>query len=69
MVYLQCRQVDSDRIVFQTRPRQAALPSDPLEIVGIPFRVRDCPFPEAGLYLMELVYNGVVIGQQDLAVR
>jgi hypothetical protein len=51
------------------RPWRAKLPSDPLEVVGLPFRIRDIAFAEAGLYWLQFWYNGKVLSQQPLVLR
>jgi hypothetical protein len=50
-------------------PWRAALPTDPLETVGLPFRLRDIEFSEAGLYWVEFWYNGGLLAQQPLLLR
>ena len=55
--------------VFETPPRQIAFGADPLEVVGLPFRIRDCPFPQAGLYLVQFWYNDAKIEERPLRLR
>lgn len=56
-------QADSGLVVFRTRIRRVSFGNDPLEAVGIPFRIRDCRFPAAGLYWVQFWYNEVSIAQ------
>lgn len=41
----------------------------PLEVVGIPFRLRDCRFPTAGAYAVQFWYNGAKIAERPLQLR
>ena len=62
-------QADSNDAIFQTRTRAVAFPTDPLEVVGLSFRLRNCSFPEAGLYWIQFWYNDAMIAQQPLLLR
>jgi hypothetical protein len=42
---------------------------DPLETVGIPFRIRDCRFPQAGRYSVQFWYNGTKLEERPLGLR
>jgi hypothetical protein len=42
---------------------------DPLRVVGFLFRIRSCPLWRAGLYWVELRYNGEVIAHQPLTAK
>jgi hypothetical protein len=50
-------------------PWRADLPSDPLEVVGLPFRIRNIEFPEAGLYWVQLWYNSQLLAQASVLLR
>jgi len=52
-----------------TQPWRANLPGNPLEVVGLPFRIRDIEFLEPGLYWLQFWYNGRVLSQQPLVLR
>ena len=62
-------QADTGQVVFRTRTRSASFGNDPLKVVGIPFRIRNCEFPAAGLYWVQFWYNAEVIGQQPILLR
>ncbi len=51
------------------QPWRANLPSDPIDVVGLPFRIRDIDFPEPGVYAIQFWYNGTVLSQQPLVLR
>jgi hypothetical protein len=55
--------------VFETPNRQIAFGADPLEVVGVPFRIRDCPFPRAGVYLVQFWYDGEKVEERPLRLR
>jgi hypothetical protein len=60
---------ESGRVVFRTRTRTLPLRNDPLQVVGITFRIRNCLFQEAGLYWVQFWYNEQNIAQQPLVLR
>lgn len=62
-------QADTEAVVFQTRERVVAFPTDPLEVSGLSFRLRGCTFPEAGLYWVRFWYNDVMLARQSLLLR
>ncbi len=55
--------------VFETRGRPISFGPDPLEVVGVPFRIRDCSFPQAGLYAVQFWYEGEVVEERVLRLR
>jgi hypothetical protein len=60
---------DTETIVFSTSTRRLPLGTDPLELTSLFFRIRECPFPEPGMYQVQFWYNGEVIAQEFLIVR
>jgi hypothetical protein len=66
---IEIQAADSGQIVFRTRTRTIPLGSDPLEVVGITFRIRNCLFQEPGLYWVQFWYNGQMLTQQPLVLR
>jgi hypothetical protein len=60
---------DSGEVVFRTRTRTMPLGNDPLEVVGVTFRIRNCLFPTPGLYWVQFLCNGRIIAQQPLVLR
>jgi hypothetical protein len=68
-VRIEIVQADPGRVVFRTLTRSVAFGNDPLEVVGLSFRIRDCPFPEAGLNWIQFWYNDHMIAQEPLLLR
>lgn len=66
---IEIRHADTDEILFRTRTRTIPFGSDPLEVVGVIFRIRNCLFREPGLCWVQFVYNENVIVQQPLLLR
>jgi len=66
---IEIQHADSGQVVFRTRTRTIPLPNDPLEVVGVAFRLRRCLFREAGLYWVQFWYNEQMIAQQALLLR
>lgn len=62
-------QADTGRVVRRTRTMSNDFGNDPLEVFGLPFRIKDCPFPEAGLYWVQFWYNDSMIAQEPLVLR
>jgi hypothetical protein len=60
---------DTDRPIFATPSHMLHFGTDPLAVLGVVFRIRGCPFPEAGLYWMQFRYKEKVIAQQPLLLR
>jgi hypothetical protein len=60
---------DSGQVVFRTRTRTIPFGSDPLEVVGATFRLRNCLFQGPGLYWVQFWYNDQMIAQQPLLLR
>lgn len=55
--------------VFETRPRPIQFGPDPLEVVGVPFRIRDCVFPRPGIYSIQFWYEGDLVEERSVRVR
>jgi hypothetical protein len=66
---IEIQHADSGKIVFRTRTRTIPFGNDPLEVVGIVFRIRDCTFELDGLHWVQFWYNEQMIAQQPLLIR
>jgi hypothetical protein len=55
--------------VFETHPRPIQFGLDPLEVVGVPFRIRGCFFPQPGIYSVQFWYEGELIEERPLRMR
>lgn len=55
--------------VFGTPKHTVTFGDDPLEVVGVPFRIRDCPFPQEGLYSVQLWYDNQMVEERPLRLR
>lgn len=66
---IEIQHADTGQVVARTKPRIMSLPSDPLEVYGMSFRIRNCLFLTPGLYSVQLWYNEHVIEQQHLILR
>ena len=60
---------DTGQVAFRTRTRTIPFGNDPLEVVGVTFRLRDCLFQVEGLYWVQFWYNDQMIAQQALLLR
>jgi hypothetical protein len=68
-VRIEIVQADTDRVVFRTRTRSVSFGNDPLDVIGVRFRIRNCLFPAAGLYWVQFWYNDELIEQQPIVLR
>jgi hypothetical protein len=59
----------SGQKIFETRPRAITFGPDPLEVLGVPFRIRDISFPHAGLYSVQFWYEGELVEERPLRLR
>jgi hypothetical protein len=64
-----CVNEESGETVFETRSRQIVFGPDPLEVVKVPFRIRDCTFPRAGMYSVQFWYEGELVEERPLRMR
>jgi hypothetical protein len=55
--------------IFETPERAITFGADPLEVTGVPFRIRDSLFPQPGLYLIQFWYNGDKLDERPLRLR
>jgi hypothetical protein len=55
--------------IFETPRHQVDLGTDPLEVVGLPFRIRDCRFPHPGMYSVQFWYNSEKVEECPLRLR
>lgn len=60
---------ESGQRLFETRGRPISFGPDPLEVVGVPFRIRDCSFPHAGLFSVQFWYEGELVEQRPMRLR
>ena len=64
-----CRHEESDQKAFTSSRREIQFGKDPLAITSVVFRLEDCPFREAGMYLFQFWYNDLKLAEQPLRVR
>jgi hypothetical protein len=60
---------ETSQKVFETPQRQVRFGRDPLDVVGVPFRIRACPFPHPGMYVIQFWYNGAKLDERPLRLR
>jgi hypothetical protein len=67
--HLICESEDTGDRIFWTPPRQITFSPDPLDVLGVRFRVCSCSFPGPGLYSIQFWYNGVRVEHRLLSLR
>jgi hypothetical protein len=50
---VELQHADTGEVIFRTGTRTMALVNDPLEVVGVTFRIRNCLFQTPGLYWVQ----------------
>lgn len=68
-VNLRIEQEDTQKIILRTAPRKISFGNAPLQVFNMFFRLRDCTFPSAGLYWVQLWYNNTVIFREPLKLE
>ncbi len=64
-----CDLPESGQRIFETPSRQIAFSADPLEVVGVSFRIRNCSFPSAGMYSVQFWFEKERIAECWLRLR
>ena len=67
--HIVCVLDDTGETVFETPKRPIQFRADPLEVVGVSFRIQDCTFPRAGRYSVQFWYDGVMVDERALRLR
>lgn len=70
-VDLQIVHEESDQTAYPgpDQPWKVQLPNDPLEAIGLPFRIRNILFPLSGPYSIQFWYNRILLAHQSLLLR
>jgi hypothetical protein len=68
-VRLEIEEEGTQTVIYQSVSRRYNFGNDPLRVFDASFRIRDCVFPAAGLYWVQLCYNAIVIFQESLKVE
>ena len=68
-VQIRCIFEETNQSIFATPIRRIQFGRDPVEILGMPFRIRDCLFPFPGVYSLQLWYNNELLAHSPLRLR
>lgn len=60
---------DTGEAVFGSAAQSRTFPDDPLVIVPLAFRLRNCIFRRPGLYWVEFRHNGRTVEERSLLVE
>lgn len=66
---IELQHADSGEVIYRSTTRMMPLGDDPLEVVGVTFRIRNCLFQTPGLYWVQFWYNGRILAQEPLLLR
>ena len=67
--WIVCENEDTGQPAFMSSRRTITFGADPLAVIGVPFRIRNCPFHGRGLYSLQFWYNGVRLEHRLLNLR
>jgi hypothetical protein len=67
--HIACVFDETGETVFETGKRPIQFTPDPLEVLGVPFRIRNCTFPKPGRYSVQFWYDGVMLEERPLRMR
>lgn len=62
------RSSKTDAIIYQTKAKLITF-EEPTIVMPVVFRLRNCVFPEAGLYYVDVLHDEKLIGERRLQVR
>ncbi|HEY3787673.1 MAG TPA: hypothetical protein VGL71_02410 [Urbifossiella sp.] len=68
-VRVEIRNADTDQVVFRTRTRDVTFSNEPLVVHGLRFRMIGCPFPDPGLYLVQLWYDEGMLAEIPIMLK
>jgi len=66
---ISCVYEENGEEIFRSPTREIAFPDDPLQVVGLRFRVQECRFPRAGRYSVQFWYNDSRLEDRPLLLR
>jgi hypothetical protein len=66
---MECVLEEIGQKIFETHRHAVRFGADPLEILGLPFRIQNCPFPSSGLYSIQFWYDGEMLAERPLRLR
>ena len=67
-VHIEVEQPGTDNLIHRTKPKQVVF-EDPTGVVPVLFRLRNCVFPVEGLYYVQVLHEGKLIGERPLMLR
>jgi hypothetical protein len=68
-IQIRCVFEETGQKIFETPRRRIKLGEDPLEVMGLPVRIRDCLFPQTGIHSIQFWYNGHRVSECPLRLR
>jgi hypothetical protein len=68
-VEIVCVHEETDETAFHTPAWPVTFGNNPLEIIGLPVRIRGCLFPRPGPYRVQFWYNEQLLAERSLHLR
>lgn len=69
VAHIECSWEETGQKVFASPRREINFGDDPLEVFGIPFRIRNCVFPRSGIYSVPFWYHDQCLEERPLRLR
>jgi hypothetical protein len=66
---IKCVHEETGELAFQTSEIPIRGGDDPLAIIGVPIRIRQCRFPRSGIYSIQFWYNDEMVQECPLRLR
>jgi len=64
-----CVHEETDIRMFGSPKHRVVFSADPVAIVSVAFRIKDCRFPQSGLYSVQFWYDGQMVAECPLRLR
>lgn len=68
-LWMEVRRADTDAVVYASARQRVVFPADPLRLLGASYRVQNLVFPAAGLYWVQLWFEGTVIADLPVVLK
>lgn len=66
---VQIQHADTAEIIFTTKSHTIDATGDPLEVIGVVFRIHNVLFRKSGMYWVQFWYDDTMLAQQPLLLR
>ena len=68
LCHIEIERLGTDEYIHHTKPKEIFF-DEPVSVVPVLFRMRNCVFPAAGIYYVQIVTESKLIGERPLELR